>query len=135
MIRLKEVEWRCARGATRVGPLRRLLKTGMYVLAAIVGIVGLLFLIGNQGLVARFVIGVVLIAAAIVIGWLTKAKAPERKIVQQIDLSGDISKEQLECRNCGAPLDEDSIHLQEGAIVVECPYCGTSYQLEEAPKW
>ena len=33
------------------------------------------------------------------------------------------------------PLDEDSVELKEGAIFVKCPYCETSYQVEEAPKW
>ena len=83
----------------------------------------------------RIIVGILLIGAAVVIGWLTKAKAPERTIVQQVDLTGDITREQLQCESCGAPLDEKSISLEEGAIIVKCPYCGTSYQLEEAPKW
>lgn len=104
-------------------------------MAIIVGILGLTFLLGSQGLIARMVIGIVLIGAAIVIGWLTKAKAPERTIVQKIDLSGDVKTEQMKCESCGAPLDQDSVELREGAIFVSCPYCGTSYQIEEAPKW
>jgi len=121
-------------GAHRTRPTP--LKIGMYTLCAVVGFVGLIFLVGNQGLVARMMIGIVLIGAAVAIGWLTKAKAPERKIVQEIDLSGDVEKEQLECQSCGAPLDQKSIELNEaGAVTVNCPYCGTSYHLEEAPKW
>lgn len=115
--------------------LARDLKTGMMALAGIVGVLGLVFLLGNQGLPARMIVGVVLLGAAVVIGWLTHMKAPERTIVQKIDLAGDVKTEQLACNNCGASLDEKSISLQEGAIVVKCPFCGTSYQLEEAPKW
>lgn len=115
--------------------LAPILKSGMYALAGIVGLVGLVFLIGNQGLPARMIIGIVLIAAGVVIGWLTSMKAPERTIVQKIDVTGDVKTEQLECRNCGAPLDEKSISMQEGAIIVKCPYCGASYHIEEAPKW
>lgn len=107
----------------------------MYALAGIVGLLGLVFLIGNQGLPARIIIGIVLIGAGVVIGWLTSMKAPERTIVQKIDVTGDVSTEQLKCRNCSAPLDEKSISMQEGAIIVKCPYCGTSYHIEEAPKW
>lgn len=83
----------------------------------------------------RLVVGIVLIAAAVLIAWLTKAKAPERTIVQKIDMVGDVKTEQLQCNSCGAPLEEKSISMQEGALVVKCPYCGTSYHLEEAPKW
>jgi len=111
------------------------LQTGMMLLAAIVGFLGLVFLIGNQHQPMRIFLGLVLIAAGIVIGWLTKAKAPERTIVQKIDLTGDIETKHLECKNCGAQLDSKAIEMREGAIVVKCPYCGTSYQLEEAPKW
>jgi len=140
-IRSEEVKWtgheRMWGGYPMASLIRSVtpLKAGMYTLAAVVGFVGLLFLVGNQGLVARMFIGIVLMGAGVAIGWLTKAKAPERKIVQQIDLSGEIEKEQLECNSCGAPLNQDSIELHEGAITVNCPYCGTSYQLEEAPKW
>ena len=107
----------------------------MYVLAVVVGLLGLVFLLGNKGLPMRIIVGIVLIGAAIVIAWLTKAKAPERTIVQKIDLSGDVQVEQMKCQSCNAPLDEKSVELREGAIFVKCPYCGTSYQLEEAPKW
>jgi len=41
----------------------------------------------------------------------------------------------MKCRNCSAGLSKDSVVLKEGAIFVECPYCKTSYQIEEAPKW
>jgi cytochrome c biogenesis protein CcdA len=113
------------------------LKTGLYLLGICVGCVGLVFLVGNQGLVQRMVVGIVLIAAGIAIIGLTrlKAPAPTVHITQDIDLPGESDLEQLKCRNCSAPLDQKSVELREGAIFVKCPYCGTSYQIEEAPKW
>jgi hypothetical protein len=109
----------------------------LYALAAIVALLGLIFLIGNQGLVQRIVVGIVLIAAGVALSWLATVKAPQPtvKITQDIDLPGDAELEQLKCRSCGATLDEKSIELREGAIFVKCAYCGTSYQIEEAPKW
>jgi hypothetical protein len=97
----------------------------------------LVFLAGNQGLVSRMVTGVVLIAAAIALAGLTRLKAPQPTvhITHHIDLPGESQLEQLKCRNCGGPLKEDSVELREGAIFVKCPFCGTSYQIEEAPKW
>ena len=113
------------------------MKAAGYLLSAILGLLGLMFLIasGQGNALPRVIIGVVLLAAAIAIGVLTRAKAPERQIVQKIDLTGDITPEQLKCNSCGAPLSKDSVTVKAGAIVVSCPYCGTSYQLEEAPKW
>lgn len=109
----------------------------LYALAAVVALLGAIFLIGNQGLVQRIIVGVVLIVAGIVLAWLAKMKAPQPtvEITQDIDVPGDAELEQLKCRSCGATLDEKSIELREGAIFVKCAYCGTSYQIEEAPKW
>ncbi len=117
--------------------VRAHLKLGLYALAGVVGLIGLAFLIGNQGLASRLIIGIVLIGAGVALGWLAKVKAPAPtvRITQHIDLSGDVQTEQLKCNNCAAPLDEKSVELREGAIFVKCPYCGTSYQIEEAPKW
>jgi hypothetical protein len=58
-----------------------------------------------------------------------------RTVVQQIDLPGDLSLEELKCRACGAALSKDNIDVKAGAVVVTCPYCGTSYEVEEEPKW
>ncbi len=57
------------------------------------------------------------------------------EITQKIDLSGDVKLETLKCEKCGAQLDKNSIAMKEGAIVVSCPYCGSVYEIEEAPKW
>ena len=113
------------------------MRIGLYVLAVCVGVVGVIFLVGNQGLPQRMVVGAVLIVAAIALAGLTRLKAPEPsvRIVQNVDLPGDSRLEQLKCRSCAAPLDAKSVELREGAIFVKCPYCGTSYQIEEAPKW
>ena len=37
---------------------------------------------------------------------------------------------------CGAELlKAENIKILAGAPTVECPYCGTTYQLVEEPKW
>lgn len=113
------------------------MKTGAYVLSGFLGLVGLTFLIaaGQSNTLPRVIIGVVLIATAVFIGVIARWKVPDQRIIQQIDLSGDVSAEKLTCESCGAPLEKDTISVKAGAIVVDCPYCGTSYQLEEEPKW
>lgn len=57
------------------------------------------------------------------------------EITQKVDLSGDVKIEEMKCKKCGAQLDKDSVALREGAIFVTCPYCGSDYEVEEAPKW
>jgi hypothetical protein len=85
------------------------------------GLVGVLFLAG----------GAVLVYAAM--------RGQKTEVVQQVtmkvDLPGETKISQVTCRNCGGTLKPDNIRLVGGAPMVECPFCGTTYQLTEEPKW
>ncbi len=85
----------------------------------ILGIFGLLMLAGGAGMV------------------VAAQRGTKTEIVQQvkIDLPADTKVEQMTCKNCGGALKPENIKMVMGAPVVECPYCGTSYQLTEEPKW
>jgi len=108
-----------------------------YLIAAFVGFFGFVFIVGSQGQFFRIIIGVVLLGAAGVLVYLTRVrpKHEETTVVQKIDLSGDVNLEQMKCRSCGGTLSKDSIEIKAGAIFVNCPYCGATYQIEEEPKW
>ncbi|MGD0653360.1 MAG: hypothetical protein ABSA16_03370 [Thermoguttaceae bacterium] len=108
-----------------------------YPLAAALAFLGIVFVVGAQGQFMRIVVGVVLMAAAgaLVLLALLKPKPIETTLVQKIDLSGDVNIEQMKCRSCGGILNKDSISVRAGGIFINCPYCGSAYQLEEAPKW
>jgi Zn finger protein HypA/HybF involved in hydrogenase expression len=108
-----------------------------YPLAAALAFLGIVFVVGAQGQFMRIVVGVVLLAAAgaLVLLALLKPKPIETTLVQKIDLSGDVNIEQMKCRSCGGILNKDSISVRAGGIFINCPYCGSAYQLEEAPKW
>jgi DNA-directed RNA polymerase subunit RPC12/RpoP len=116
-----------------------------YVISGILILFGVLFLLSafapDTGVnpVERLVVGMILvgIGLAIIVAIKMREPKPEQKVVveQKIDLSGDIEMEKLQCKNCGAELDKKSITLAQGAVVVSCPYCGTSYQMVEEPKW
>ena len=84
-------------------------------------------------------IGVVLLAAAGAIVYLMllrpQVQQVQQTVVQKIDLSGDVNLERMTCQACGAPLTKDAISLKEGAIMVTCPSCGTTYQIEEKAKY
>ena len=105
------------------------------VLAVVLGLVGLLFLVGSQGLIARMIIGLVLIAAGVVLFAAGKLRPRQTTIVQKIDLTGDVSSQELKCKSCGATLTNKSVAVKAGAIFISCEFCGTQYQLEEAAKW
>jgi DNA-directed RNA polymerase subunit RPC12/RpoP len=52
-----------------------------------------------------------------------------------IDLPGDVKMESMKCTSCGGALAPENVTLVAGAPVVNCPYCHTTYQLTEEPKW
>ncbi|MDW8326227.1 MAG: hypothetical protein RMK99_06645 [Anaerolineales bacterium] len=109
----------------------------IYLLAAALGFFGLVFVVGSQGEVLRLVVGVLLFAGAAVLVYLTRARPQivQTTVQQKIDLSGDVKLENLTCKNCGGRLTEKSINIKAGAVFIHCEFCGTAYQLEEAPKW
>lgn len=110
------------------------------IFAAIVIILGLLFVIATfspEGKLGWFLVGVILILAGFGTIWFVSRKkdTDPQEVTMNIDLSGDVDLDTLSCTSCGGQLSPDNINMVAGAPVVECPYCGTSYQLTEDPKW
>ncbi len=115
-----------------------------YLAAAVLLFFGVLFIWGAFSPQAAgqgggwIVVGLVMAAMAFLLIWFAsrrKAAEGQVEIIQKIDLSGDVNLEKLSCRNCGGALTADNVKMVAGAPVVSCPYCGTSYQLAEEPKW
>ncbi len=85
------------------------------------GIVGVLFLAGGAGLVYAAVRG--------------QKTEVVQQVTMNVDMPGDTKVSALTCRNCGGALKPENVKMVAGAPMVECPYCGTTYQLTEEPKW
>ncbi len=113
------------------------MKLVAYPLAALLGLLGVMFVAGAQGQPLRIVVGIVLLAAAAALIWLAlqQPKPSITTVVQKIDLSGDVKLQDLVCRACGGALNKESVAVKAGGIFVNCPYCGATYQIEEEPKW
>lgn len=102
---------------------------------------GLLFILAafhpQAPTLGRLAIGAVLGG----LGWLIIHLANARPVIQQVEIKhsldapGDLQLQEMRCRQCAGTLGKDNITVAEGGISVKCPYCGSSYQLEEAPKW
>ena len=113
------------------------MKLVAYPLAAALGFLGLMFVVGSQGQVMRIVVGIVLMIAGGALIWLALQQQKEVKhtVVQKIDLSGDVNVQEMTCRSCGGNLSKESVSVKAGGVFVNCEYCGSAYQLEEEPKW
>ena len=123
------------------------MKTGSiitYILAAIAIIFSFLFILGAfspSGEPSWIIIGLVglLIGFALIYAGVKIAekarKAADNVYNINIDLPGNVKIDQMKCQSCGAPLDTKDISMVNGAPVVTCHSCGTTYQLTEEPKW
>ena len=114
-----------------------------YITAAAFIILGFLFILGafspegSPGWIIVGIIGMVLGFVLIFIG--TKLSPPQKagdQIVNlNVDLPGEVGMETIKCESCGSPISSEDVKMVAGAPVVECPHCGTTYQLTEEPKW
>ena len=56
-------------------------------------------------------------------------------IVQQLELSGQMKGAPIKCPNCSASVNANSIKIVSGVPYATCPYCGTTFEVIEEPKW
>lgn len=114
----------------------------LFVLAAFALIFSFLFFLGSGGQTGGFnFIWIAISLAAvgfILIFFATRMEAPSEvpdNVTVNIDLPGEVGMDTIKCKSCGGVLSEKDIKLVAGAPVATCPFCGTTYQLTEEPKW
>ncbi len=111
------------------------------IISIILYFFGILFVISSSQVPdsgPRILVGLILFIIASIILYFSVRKNKEKEkmeIIQKIDISGDVNMEKITCKNCGAPLTPKDISVKAGAIFVSCPYCHSTYQIEEEPKW
>lgn len=113
------------------------MKLAAYVIAAIVGGLGLLFIVGAQGMPARLVVGGVLLVAgvALVAAVRLRPSIVEHRVVQRVDIAGPVKLERLACPQCGAGVDHSALRSEHGVAILTCPFCHSTHQLQEDVKW
>ncbi len=111
-----------------------------YIAAAILIIFGVLYIWGAQGQQSWILSGSISVLIGFGLIWLASRKsaaasAEGDNVTYKIDLPADVSLDILKCQSCGGELTMDHIKMVAGAPIVNCPYCNTTYQLKEEPKW
>ena len=117
-------------------------KVILFVLAAFSLIFSFLFFLGAGGTTGGvnfiwFAIGLAAVGFGLIF-FATRMKpgtAAGDNITVNIDLPGEVSMDAIKCESCGGVLTKKDINMVAGAPVVTCPYCETTYQLTEEPKW
>lgn len=112
-----------------------------YITAAILILFGVIFIWGAfspEGQVSWIIVGLISVAIGFGIIWFTARRttsATSNNVTLKIDLPANVNVDSLKCQSCGGNLSTDNIVMIAGAPVVNCPYCKTTYQLTEEPKW
>ena len=113
-----------------------------YIGAAILIFFGVLFIWGafsSSGQVAWICIGAITVGIGFGLIFLASrrpaAKPGDQTVNLKIDLPANVQMDTLKCKSCGGALTPENITMVAGAPVVTCPYCKTTYQLTEEPKW
>jgi hypothetical protein len=114
-----------------------------YIAAAILIFFGVLFIWGAfspQGSASWILIGLISVGIGFGLIWFgTRQKpAPQangENVTLNIDLPANVNLDSLKCKSCGGVLTAKDIKMVAGAPMVTCPYCNSTYQLTEEPKW
>ena len=112
-----------------------------YIAAAILIFFGVLFIwgafspSGSTGWIPVGIVSVLIGFGLIYLGGRSKPKPADANVTLKIDLPANVNLDQLKCQSCGGVLSMENITMVAGAPVVNCPYCNSSYQLTEEPKW
>ena len=116
-----------------------------YISAGIFIVFGTLFILAtfSESRNAEFGLlftGLILVGIGFVIIWFTSRKKPSAEadgegVTLKLDLSGDVNLDQMTCQSCGGAITMENIKMVAGAPVVSCPFCNSTYQLTEEPKW
>ena len=75
-----------------------------------------------------------IIGLAIIIGIYYNTRKP-RTVIQQLEVSGQMKAASIKCPNCSASVDANRIKIVSGVPYATCPYCGTTFEVTEEPKW
>ncbi len=70
-----------------------------------------------------------------IIGGVYYTTRKPKTVIQRLEISGQMKGAAITCPNCGASINADQIKIVSGVPYVKCPYCGTTFEVTEEPKW
>ncbi len=75
-----------------------------------------------------------IVGLAIIVGIYYTTRKP-KTVIQRLEVSGQMKGAQIKCPNCSASIDANQIKIINGVPYVKCPYCGTTFEITEEPRW
>jgi DNA-directed RNA polymerase subunit RPC12/RpoP len=86
-----------------------------------------------QETITRLTVSGLLFIIGIAIAYYITRKP--KTVIQRLEVSGQMKAASIKCPNCGASVDANSIKIVSGVPYATCPYCGTTFEVTEEPKW
>jgi hypothetical protein len=113
---------------------RGVLKWLLWIAAAILMVLGILFIMASYAVTIRLFVGLIFIALSLIMIYFSRERKPI-EIRRTIDLSGPIKFKEIRCQNCGALLNIEKVNVIKGKTYMTCDYCENSFEITEEPKW
>ncbi len=106
------------------------------IAVAVVWFFAVIFAMASSYDSSRLVTSLILfvVGLAIVAGIYYTTRKP-KTVIQQLEVSGVMKAAPIKCPNCGGSISADQIQINAGVPYVKCPYCGTTFEVAEEPKW
>lgn len=113
-----------------------------YIGAAITILFGVLFIwaaFGEQFNSGWLITGLISVAIGFGLIWfagrLKPAAETNQNVTYNIELPANVDLDEFTCQNCGGNVSPKDVTMVAGAPILTCPFCGTTYQLKEDPRW
>ena len=89
-----------------------------------------------QATASRLIIsGMLFIIGVAVIAGIYYTTRKPKTVIQHLEVSGQMKAATIKCPHCGAAVDANKIKIVSGVPYATCPYCGTTFEVTEEPKW
>jgi uncharacterized Zn-finger protein len=120
------------------------MKIILNIVAALLIMFGVLMVVGAtdpvKGQPGWLFIGAIIFLISLVMIFFANRRSNTQTTTQnvtlKIDVPGNVRLDSFKCKSCGGELSPENITIDSaGAPVVTCPYCHTTYQMTEEPKW
>ena len=90
-----------------------------------------------QATASRFITSGLLfvIGLAVIVGIYYVTRNQSKTVIQRLEVSGQMKAASIKCPNCSGSIDANQIKIVSGVPYIKCPYCGTTFEVTEEPKW
>jgi DNA-directed RNA polymerase subunit RPC12/RpoP len=106
------------------------------IAVAILFFVSLMFAMASSDNPQRLAVSLLLFVVGLAIAALIYYTTRKPKtVIQRLEVSGQMKAVGLKCPNCSASVDTNQIRIVQGVPYATCPYCGTTFEVTEEPKW